>query len=149
MRPPLHRIRHEALQGEWLEEKFPTPPLLPAAAGDRARVLALAAIVGCDIHPVNNRRILEALRKDFGADGAAIDRWCQTWIAAGFDAYEALLGAGPKRGRFSFGDAPTLADVYLVPQVDRQPSGTRSGEAAGGAGTVHCGSAGRHPQEFP
>ena len=103
---------------EWLEERYPTPPLLPHAAVDRARVRALAAIVGCDIHPVNNRRILEALRKDFGADEAAIDRWCQTWIAAGFEAYEALLGADPKRGRFSFGDTPTLADVYLVPQVE-------------------------------
>jgi len=103
---------------EWLEETHPTPPLLPAGAADRARVRALAAIVGCDIHPVNNRRILEALRHDFGADAAAIDRWCQRWIAAGFDAYEALLAADAGRGRFSFGDTPTLADVYLVPQVE-------------------------------
>lgn len=103
---------------EWLEERYPTPPLLPAATDDRARVRALAALIGCDIHPVNNRRILEALRKDFGADAAAIDRWCQTWIAAGFDAYEALLAADTRRGRYSFGDAPTLADVYLVPQVE-------------------------------
>ena len=103
---------------EWLEETHPTPPLLPAGAADRARVRALAAIVGSDIHPVNNRRILEALRHDFGADAAAIDRWCQRWIAAGFDAYEALLAADAGRGRFSFGDTPTLADVYLVPQVE-------------------------------
>jgi maleylpyruvate isomerase len=103
---------------EWLEETHPAPPLLPAGAADRARVRALAAIVGCDIHPVNNRRILEALRHDFGADAAAIDRWCQRWIAAGFDAYEALLAADAGRGRFSFGDTPTLADVYLVPQVE-------------------------------
>jgi maleylpyruvate isomerase len=103
---------------EWLEEKYPTPPLLPRAADERARVRALAALIGCDIHPVNNRRILEALRKDFGADAAAIDRWCQTWITAGFDAYEALLAADTQRGRYSFGDAPTLADVYLVPQVE-------------------------------
>jgi maleylpyruvate isomerase len=103
---------------EWLEERYPTPPLLPVATDDRARVRALAALIGCDIHPVNNRRILEALRKDFGADAAAIDRWCQTWIAAGFDAYEALLAADTRRGRYSFGDAPTLADVYLVPQVE-------------------------------
>jgi maleylpyruvate isomerase len=102
---------------EWLEEKFPAP-LLPAATDDRARVRALAALIGCDIHPVNNRRILEALRKDFGADAAAIDRWCRTWITAGFDAYEALLAADRRRGRYSFGDAPTLADVYLVPQVE-------------------------------
>ena len=103
---------------EWLEERYPTPPLLPAGADERAHVRALAALIGCDIHPVNNRRILETLRKDFGADAAAIDRWCQTWITAGFDAYEALLAADRQRGRFSSGDAPTLADVYLVPQVE-------------------------------
>jgi maleylpyruvate isomerase len=103
---------------EWLEERYPTPALLPPAAEARARVRALAAIVGCDIHPVNNRRILEALRKDFSADEAAINRWCGTWISTGFDAIEALLAADRERGRFCFGDAPTLADVYLIPQVE-------------------------------
>ena len=103
---------------EWLEEKYPTPALLPTDADGRQRVRALAAIVGCDIHPINNRRILEYLRKQFGADEAAINAWCGTWIGAGFDAYEALLAADPKRGRYSFGDTPTLADCYLVPQVE-------------------------------
>ncbi len=96
----------------------PQPPLLPADPAGRARVRALAAIVGCDIHPVNNRRILEALRHDFGADEASINRWCATWINAGFDAIEALLAADPQRGEFCFGHTPTLADVYLVPQVE-------------------------------
>lgn len=103
---------------EWLEETHPTPPLLPADPAARARVRALAALVGCDIHPLNNRRVLEALRHDFAADEAAVQRWCTTWIEAGFDAYETLLAADPARGDFSFGDAPTLADVYLVPQVE-------------------------------
>jgi len=103
---------------EWLEEAYPTPPLLPANALDRARVRALAAIIGCDIHPINNRRILEALRHRFGADDAVIRDWCGTWIGAGFDAYEALLSGDMARGRFSFGDEPTLADVYLVAQVE-------------------------------
>jgi len=103
---------------EWLEERHPAPPLLPADPQQRAHVRALAAIVGCDIHPVNNRRILEALRHDFGADDAAVNRWCATWITAGFDAIEALLAADTRRGDFCFGDAPTLADVYLVPQVE-------------------------------
>lgn len=103
---------------EWLEERYPTPPLLPAGAEARARVRALAAIVGCDIHPVNNRRILEMLRHRFGADEAAINAWCGTWIADGFDAIEALLAADTARGDFCFGSAPTLADVYLVPQVE-------------------------------
>ena len=103
---------------EWLEERYPNPPLLPGDAGDRAQVRALAAIVGCDIHPINNRRILEALRHRFGADEAAVNDWCGTWISAGFDAIEALLARNPQRGDFCFGSSPTLADVYLVPQVE-------------------------------
>ncbi len=103
---------------EWLEEQYPTPALLPQDASGRARVRALAAIVGCDIHPINNRRILETLRKSFGANEDAINAWCGTWISAGFDAYEALLAADTQRGRFSYGDAPTLADCYLIPQVE-------------------------------
>jgi maleylpyruvate isomerase len=103
---------------EWLEERHPDPPLLPADPEGRARVRALAAIVGCDIHPVNNRRILEALRHGFGANEAAVNRWCATWIAAGFDAIEALLTADPQHGAFCYGNSPTLADVYLVPQME-------------------------------
>ena len=103
---------------EWLEERYPQPPLLPAAPLDRAGVRALAAIVGCDIHPLNNRRALEYLREHFGAGKAAVEAWCATWIGAGFDALEAMLSADAARGRFCFGDAPTLADVYLVPQVE-------------------------------
>ena len=103
---------------EWLEEKYPTPALLPTGAEARAHVRALAAMVGCDIHPINNRRILQTLRKQFGADEAAINAWCGTWISEGFDAYEALIAADKTRGRFSFGDTPTLADVYLIPQVE-------------------------------
>ncbi|MCM2340199.1 maleylacetoacetate isomerase [Rhodoferax sp.] len=103
---------------EWLEETHPTPALLPTDADDRAHVRALAALVGCDIHPVNNRRILEYLRKTLSADEAAVNAWCATWITAGFDAYEALLAADTKRGSFSFGNTPTIADVYLIPQVE-------------------------------
>jgi maleylpyruvate isomerase len=103
---------------EWLEERHPQPPLLPAEPEARARVRALAAIVGCDIHPVNNRRILEYLRHRFGADEAAVNAWCATWITAGFDAIEALLAADRERSDFCHGHAPTLADCYLVPQVE-------------------------------
>jgi len=103
---------------EWLEERCPTPPLLPANPDGRARVRALAAIVGCDIHPINNRRVLEYLRRTLGCDEAAVQAWCATWIDAGFAALEALLAADLRRGAFCFGDAPTLADVYLVPQVE-------------------------------
>jgi maleylpyruvate isomerase len=103
---------------EWLEEKYPNPPLLPADAQQRAHVRALAAMVGCDIHPINNRRILEYLRHQFKADEAAINAWCATWITAGFDAFEALLAADHARGDYCFGNQPGLADVYLVPQVE-------------------------------
>ena len=103
---------------EWLEETHPTPALLPSAPAERAHVRALAAIVGCDIHPINNRRILEYLRKQFGADEGAVNAWCATWISDGFDALEALLAADRQRGDFCFGHAPTLADVYLIPQVE-------------------------------
>ena len=103
---------------EWLEEKYPNPPLLPRDPQRRAHVRALAAIVGCDIHPINNRRILEYLRHTFGADTDAINTWAGTWISAGFDAYEALLAADTRRGRFSYGDSPTIADCYLIPQIE-------------------------------
>lgn len=103
---------------EWLEEKYPTPALLPADADGRAKVRALAAIVGCDIHPINNRRILEYLRKQFGADEAAINAWCGTWIAAGFDAMEAIIARPASEVRYCFGDTPSVADVYLIPQVE-------------------------------
>ncbi|WP_137895915.1 maleylacetoacetate isomerase [Ramlibacter sp. 2FC] len=103
---------------EWLEERHPTPPLLPADPEARAQVRALAAIVGCDIHPINNRRVLEYLRHQFGADEDAVNSWCATWITAGFDAIEALLAADSQRGAFCHGKGPTLADCYLVPQVE-------------------------------
>ena len=103
---------------EWLEERYPTPALLPADLNDRAQVRALAAVVGCDIHPVNNKRILDTLRATFGADDAAINHWCGTWISDGFDAYEALLAADTRRVGFSFGNTPTIADAYLIPQIE-------------------------------
>lgn len=103
---------------EWLEETHPMPALLPQGAAARARVRALAAIVGCDVHPINNRRILVYLRQQFGADEAAVNAWCATWISAGFEAIEALLAQDSQRGDFCFGGAPSLADVYLVPQVE-------------------------------
>ena len=103
---------------EWLEETYPSPALLPTDPMDRAHVRALAAMVGCDIHPVNNRRILETLRHQFKADDATINAWCATWITAGFDAIEALLQSAKHRGSCCYGNEPTLADVYLIPQVE-------------------------------
>ena len=103
---------------EWLEEAYPTPALLPTDPFERAQVRAMAAVVGCDVHPINNKRILDHLRQQFGADEAAINAWCGTWISAGFDALEALIAQPAIEVRYCFGNAPTLADVYLIPQIE-------------------------------
>ena len=100
---------------EWLEETNPQPPLLPDDALSRARVRAMAALIACDIHPLNNLRVGKSLREDFGADQAAVDAWAARWIVQGFTALEALVerdGQG-----WCFGDTPTLADVCLIPQI--------------------------------
>jgi maleylpyruvate isomerase len=100
---------------EWIDETYPDPPLLPTDANSRAIVRAMAATVACDIHPVNNLRILNALRTEFGADEAAVNRWIARWIGDGFTALEtqiARYGDG-----FAFGATPTIADCHLVPQV--------------------------------
>ncbi|WP_174549115.1 maleylacetoacetate isomerase [Novosphingobium rosa] len=100
---------------EWLEETHPEPPLLPAHPLARAQVRAMAAIVGYDIHPVNNLRILKSLRADLAADEAQVSAWIARWIAEGFAALERLIAR--HGGAFAYGDNPTLADVYLVPQA--------------------------------
>ncbi len=100
---------------EWLEETHPTPSLLPADPLERAHVRAMAALIGCDMHPLNNLRVGKALRETFGADQAAVDAWAARWIVPGFEALESLVarhGAG-----WCFNDAPTLADCYLIPQI--------------------------------
>ncbi|RZJ77358.1 MAG: maleylacetoacetate isomerase, partial [Brevundimonas sp.] len=76
---------------EWLEETHPTPALLPTDALGRAHVRAMAALIGCDIHPLNNLRVGKALREGFGADQAAVDAWAARWIVPGFEALEALV----------------------------------------------------------
>ena len=100
---------------EWLEERYPEPALLPSRLADRAVVRAMAALVACDIHPINNMRVLKALRTEFKADAAAETAWIDRWITSGFAALEVLV---KRHGRgFAFGDHPTLADCHLVPQV--------------------------------
>ncbi|MBB5190573.1 maleylacetoacetate isomerase [Silvimonas terrae] len=101
---------------EYLEEVAPTPPLLPTAAADRARVRALALLVACDIHPVNNLRVLQYLQAGLGVADAAKQAWYQHWVHTGLTALEAQLSRWPV-GDFCFGNAPTLADCCLIPQV--------------------------------
>ena len=102
---------------EYLEETHPDPPLLPAEPGARAEVRALAQIVACDVHPLNNLRVLKYLEERLGQDEAARQAWYRHWIAEGFEALERLLCARAAPGRFCCGDAPGLADICLVPQV--------------------------------
>lgn len=100
---------------EWLEAQWPTPALLPAAPQAAAKVRAMAALIACEIHPLNNLRVLNALRSEFDASQPQIQAWIARWIGEGFAAIEALIAW--HGGRFAFGDSPTLADCYLVPQV--------------------------------
>jgi maleylacetoacetate isomerase len=102
---------------EYLDEVYPEPPLLPKDPPGRARVRALAEIVACDIHPINNLRVLRYLTHQLGHDEAAIGVWYNHWIAAGFEALEAKLQRDPYTSTFCHGDAPGLADIILVPQV--------------------------------
>ncbi|WP_431862211.1 maleylacetoacetate isomerase [Azospirillum sp.] len=102
---------------EYLEEVHPHPALLPADSADRARVRAIALAIACDIHPLNNLRVLKHLGKALGLDEEARNTWYRHWIAEGFEALEAMLADDPRTGRFCHGDQPTLADVFLVPQV--------------------------------
>ena len=116
--PALETDGHVLVQSlailEWLEETHPAPALLPKDAFDRAAVRAMAAIVACDIHPLNNMRIQKALT-DLGVDAPGREAWSQRWIVDGFTALEPMVA---KRGRgFAFGDQPTIADCCLVPQV--------------------------------
>ena len=101
---------------EWLEEVYPDPPLLPQGAVERAQVRAFCAAIACEIHPLQNLRVLSYLRTTYGQDQAGVEAWCQRWIGEGLAACEALL-AGRPATRFAFGDAPGLAEVYLVPQM--------------------------------
>ena len=102
---------------EYLDETHPHPPLLPADAAGRARVRGLAQIVGCDIHPIGNLRVLQRIGTQFGADDEQKGIWMRHWIAAGFHAMETMLANSKDTGRYCHGDTPGLADLCLVPQV--------------------------------
>ena len=102
---------------EYLNEVYPEPPLLPAEPLARARVRSLAMMVACDIHPINNLRILKYLSSHFGADDEAIAEWFRTWVVKTFTALEARLSTEPDTDRFCHGDTVSLADICLAGQV--------------------------------
>jgi maleylacetoacetate isomerase len=91
--------------------------LIPVEVRERARVRALADVIGCDIHPLNNLRVLAELGSRFGADQSAKDDWMRHWMRLGLDAFEALLAGNPSTGAFCEGDEPTMADCLLIPQL--------------------------------
>jgi len=111
-----HTLAQSMAIVEYLDETYPRPPLLPAAPLERARVRALSQLISCDIHPVDNLRVLLFLERELRVEEPDRDRWYHHWIHEGFGALEQIL-AQPATGTFCQGDAPTMADCCLVPQV--------------------------------
>jgi maleylacetoacetate isomerase len=113
-----HRVIRQSLAIiEYLDETWASPPLLPATARDRARVRALAQLVACDIHPLNNLRVLQYFERNWNVPQPERDAWGRHWIAEGLQALETLLAENPSTGGFCDGDQPTLADCCAVPQL--------------------------------
>ncbi len=102
---------------EYLDETHPQPPLLPENAADKARVRAISQIIACDIHPLDNLRVLRYLAKPLGHDDKAVEEWFNHWIRLGFEAIEPMLAQDKRSGRFCHGDQPGLADICLAPQM--------------------------------
>ena len=117
--PVLEHAGHIITQSlaiiEYLDEIQREPPLLPGDAASRANIRAFALAIACDIHPINNLRVLNYLKGPLRQDQAAVDRWYRHWVEMGLAACERMLPQG--ESRFCFGDQPTLADVCLIPQI--------------------------------
>lgn len=113
-----HRVIRQSLAIiEYLDETHPDPPLLPATARERARVRAIALAIACDIHPLNNLRVVQHVESMFPEFAQRRDEWMRHWIALGFAGVEEMLAEHPSTGEFCDGDRPGLADCFLVPQV--------------------------------
>lgn len=111
------RMRQSLAILEYLDEVWPEPPLLPATARGRQRVRALSQVVACDIHPLNNLRVVRFLENEWNVPQPERDVWMRHWMVEGFDAFEALLADHPSTAEFCEGHLPTLADCCLVPQL--------------------------------
>ena len=134
---------------DYLDAKYDDPPFVPGDPAERSHVLALALTVACDIHPLNNLRVLKYLTRELGIGDPAKDEWYRRWVSEGLAALEAL--AAPRAGAFLFCDTPTLADICLVPQLynarrfavplDAYPTLRRADESA----SAHPAFAAAHP----
>lgn len=102
---------------EWLEEEHPTPALLPNDARGKARVRALAYMISCEIHPLNNLRVLQYLEGELGVTEPALKDWFTHWVVTTFEPFEKMLSSSPNTGKFCHGDTPGLADICLFAQV--------------------------------
>ncbi|MFT4256127.1 MAG: maleylacetoacetate isomerase [Pseudoxanthomonas sp.] len=112
-----HTLRQSLAILEYLDETWPQPALLPADAAGRARVRALAQLVACDVHPLNNLRVLQYLQREWNTPPPQREAWVRHWIVQGFTAMESLLAGDAATGTFCHGDSPGLADCCLVPQA--------------------------------
>ena len=110
-----HRLTQSVAIINYLDLRFPNAPLIPASAAERAHVVSLSMMIACDIHPLNNLRVLKYLKGELGHSQEEVDAWYVHWIAEGLRPLEAM--AAPKAGKYLFGDAPTAADICLVPQL--------------------------------
>jgi maleylacetoacetate isomerase len=102
---------------EYLDEKHPSPPLLPEDPADKALVRSMAMVIACEVHPIQNLRVLNYIKSAYDQTDEQVNRWSQHWINLGLTALEQLIVAQPKRGQFCFGDRPSLADICVVPQL--------------------------------
>ncbi|MDH3442777.1 MAG: maleylacetoacetate isomerase [Deltaproteobacteria bacterium] len=102
---------------EYIDEKYPKPPLLPKNPVDKAFVRSMALVIACEVHPIQNLRVLNYIKSACNQSDEQVNGWAQHWIDLGLTAFEQMILARPGRGAFCFGDAPTLADICLVPQL--------------------------------
>ena len=110
-----HRLTQSLAIINYLDLRYPSRPLIPAAAAERVHVVSMSLAIACDIHPLNNLRVLQYLKNELGHSQEEVDDWYRHWISIGLPALEAQ--AKPRAGAFLFGDGPTAADVCLVPQL--------------------------------
>jgi maleylacetoacetate isomerase len=102
---------------EYLEETHPNPPLLPKEPADKALVRSMALVIACEVHPIQNLRVLNYVKATYNQTDEQVNKWAQHWIDLGLSALQEMIAAQPKRGKFCFGDAPTIADICLIPQL--------------------------------